>query len=265
MMRSAAQRDERRQWLVSSGVALVVHAAIVGAIVSSVSLASPQVPEPVVLVELPPMTDVPELPPTMERTSNERVVTEQVVDSAEPRVEQSTTRPLIAPTQQPRIAPVLPNTAPMAAPAAAPIVRAPLPSNPLTVAPAASGGTPAQTPSASPAAPVASPAVGAADPNARRQEVNYFALISSHLNRRKTYPAEARQARQQGVVSIRFTVDRSGGVSNISVRRSSGHTILDQATIALLQRVAPLPRMPASMQRESVTITLPIEYSLTTN
>jgi protein TonB len=33
----------------------------------------------------------------------------------------------------------------------------------------------------------------------------------------------------------------------------------------LLQRVAPLPRMPASMQRESVTITLPIEYSLTTN
>lgn len=262
MMGSAVQRDERRQWLVSGGVALAVHAAIVGAIVSSVSLASPQVPEPVVLVELPPITEVPELPPTMERTSNEQAATEQVAEMAQPRATQSAARPLIAPTQQPRITPVLPSTAPMAAPIAAPIVRAPLPSNPLTVAPAASGGAPAQTPSASPAAPNASPA---ADPNARRQEVNYFALISSHLNRRKTYPAEARQARQQGVVSIRFTVDRSGGVSNISVRRSSGHTILDQATMALLQRVAPLPRMPASMQRESVTITLPIEYSLTTN
>ena len=103
------------------------------------------------------------------------------------------------------------------------------------------------------------------DPRARQQEANYFALVSAHLNRRKVYPAEARQARQQGVVTVRFTVDRSGGVSAVSIKRSSGHDLLDRATLDLLQRVAPLPRMPASMERDHVTLSLPIDYSLRTS
>ena len=103
------------------------------------------------------------------------------------------------------------------------------------------------------------------NPKARQQEADYFALISAHLNRRKTYPVEARKARQQGVVTVRFTVDRSGNISDASIKRSSGHELLDRATLELLQRVAPLPHMPASMQRESVTLVLPIDYSLKTS
>jgi protein TonB len=103
------------------------------------------------------------------------------------------------------------------------------------------------------------------DPRARQQEQNYFAMVSAHLNRRKVYPAEARQARQQGVVTVRFTVDRSGNVSGASIKRSSGHEVLDRATLELLGRVAPLPRMPASMQKDSVTLSLPIDYSLRTS
>lgn len=107
--------------------------------------------------------------------------------------------------------------------------------------------------------------MAAADPRARKQEADYFALVGAHLNRRKVYPAEARQARQQGVVVVRFTVDRSGNVDGISVKRSSGHVILDAATLALVQRVAPLPRMPASMPRDRLTLSLPIDYSLRTD
>ena len=103
------------------------------------------------------------------------------------------------------------------------------------------------------------------DPKARQQEADYFALVSAHLNRRKQYPVEARKARQQGVVTVRFTVDRNGNVSNTSIKRGSGHDLLDRATLDLLLRVAPLPRMPASMQRESVTLSLPIDYSLRTS
>lgn len=251
--------DDRLQWLLSGGVALAVHAAIIGAILQSVSISTPPAIEPVVLVELPPIDDVPELPPTMAHNS-----IEQSAEVVQPIAPTAPVQPMVESIAQPRMAPAFP----VSAPVSAPLVRAPLPSNPVSVALDSgnvSPATPAATSVASAAAPAASPAAGASDPNARRQEVNYFALISSHLNRRKTYPAEARQARQQGIVSVRFTVDRSGGVSNISIRRSSGHDILDQTTIALLQRVAPLPRMPASMQRESITITLPIEYALNTN
>lgn len=95
--------------------------------------------------------------------------------------------------------------------------------------------------------------------------MDYFSLISAHLNRRKTYPTDAKKARQEGVVTVRFTVDRNGNVSNVSVRRSSGHDILDAATLQLMQRVAPLPRMPAAMQRDTVTVSLPIDYSLKTD
>ena len=58
---------------------------------------------------------------------------------------------------------------------------------------------------------------------------------------------------------------RDGSVSGISIKRGSGHEVLDSATLALVQRVAPLPRMPASMVRDSVTLALPIDYSLKTN
>ena len=125
-----------------------------------------------------------------------------------------------------------------------------------------------------PSTPVAAPqpdavsdrkVTGTSDAKSPKQEADYFALISAHLNRRKTYPAQARQARQQGVVTIRFTLDRSGAVSAVAIKRSSGHDLLDQATLALLARVAPLPRMPASFQRDSITLSLPIEYSLRTN
>ena len=66
-------------------------------------------------------------------------------------------------------------------------------------------------------------------------------------------------------MTVRFTVDRNGNVSGVSIKRSSGHELLDTATLELLQRVAPLPRMPTSMQRDSVTLSLPIDYSLRTS
>ena len=66
-------------------------------------------------------------------------------------------------------------------------------------------------------------------------------------------------------MTIRFTVDRTGAVSAAAIKRSSGHDTLDRATLDLLQRVAPLPRMPSSMQRDRITLALPIDYSLRTN
>ena len=236
---------ERRQWGLAGSVALAAHIVIGALALSWVRPAETPLPEPVVLVELPPeAAPAPAMP------------------AAQPAAQ-------AMPAPQAQAQPATP-------PIAIPPVRAPLPVNPVTLPPPAPVRQPVASPAPAPATATPAPAIPArssaapsvtpgTNPRARQQEADYFSLVSAHLNRRKTYPVEARQARQQGVVTVRFTVDRNGGVSGTSIKRSSGHDVLDQATLALLQRVAPLPRMPATMQRDSVTLSLPIDYTLRTN
>jgi len=237
--------EDRRTWSLAGGVALAAHGLAAAAILGWSRPAEPPRPEPVVLLELPA-----EAAPA--------------AASAQQPAQPSPPQPIA----QPQVA-----TPPLDVPR----VAAPLPANALTLPPPA----PAQpvravaAPAAvAPAPPVAAPVSGAGtgasalpgtDPRARRAEVDYFALISAYLNRRKTYPAEARQARQEGVVLLRFTVDRVGNVTGAAIKRGSGHALLDRATLDLIQRVAPLPRMPEAMARQNVTVALPIEYALKTS
>lgn len=101
-----------------------------------------------------------------------------------------------------------------------------------------------------------------ADPKAKREADDWYALIAAHLERNKRYPRAAKRDGITGTPVVRFAVNRRGRVSDVSIRTSSGNAALDEATVELLQRVSPLPAMPRSMGRDSVTITLPIEYSL---
>ena len=126
------------------------------------------------------------------------------------------------------------------------------------------GRAAARCPAIAPAGSTGTAATPGDDPKAKREEVDYYSLLSAHLNRKKRYPSEAKKARQQGVVTVRFTVHADGRISGSSIRTSSGHDLLDQATLDLMERVAPLPRFPRSMTRDRVTISLPIDYSLRT-
>lgn len=229
---------ERRIWGTAGAVALGVHVAAIALLFAWVRPSEPPVPEPVVLIDMPPEAA-----------------------SATPSEAMSQPQPLPEPVVAER------------PPVDIPAVKAPLPADPMVlpppqpVRPAQSTPTPAMAPSSVPVSASASmpnPTPGS-DPRARKQEADYFALLAAHLNRRKSYPVEAKKARQQGIVTIRFTVDREGRVSNASIKRGSGHDVLDRETLDLLQRVAPLPRMPASMDRDSITLSLPIEYALRTN
>lgn len=238
--------DEKRTWGLAACVALAAHVIAAALVLVWSRPAVTPVPEPVVLIELPP-----EAAPAP-AVAAQQAITPPQPDYVPPQV---MTPPIDVPPVRaplPQDAVTLPPPSPpaparQATAAAAPVAAA----NPMVTAPTGTGtGT-----SVSPGS----------DPRARRAEVDYFSLISAHLNRRKTYPTDAKKARQEGVVTVRFTVDRNGNVSNVSVRRSSGHDILDAATLQLMQRVAPLPRMPAAMQRDTVTVSLPIDYSLKTD
>lgn len=241
----AIDARDRQNWTTAGLVALAAHAGVAALVLAWSRPSVPPAPEPVVLIELPP-----EAAPAPAEAAQQ--AEEQPVPDLTPQ------RPETPPIEIPPVSAPLPSkavtlpppppTPPVRAAASAPAAA---PANPVAIAPAGTGTG-------------ASTAPGN-DPRAKRQEADYFTLVSAHLNRRKVYPAAGRQARQQGVVTVRFTVDRNGNVSGVSIKRSSGHELLDTATLELLQRVAPLPRMPTSMQRDSVTLSLPIDYSLRTS
>lgn len=68
----------------------------------------------------------------------------------------------------------------------------------------------------------------------------YLGLVQA-IDRVKKYPRLARERGMEGVVRLRFMLNHAGGVDAVEVVKSSGHEILDSASINAVYRAAPLP------------------------
>jgi protein TonB len=86
--------------------------------------------------------------------------------------------------------------------------------------------------------------------------------VVARLQQAKRYPSSAQSNREQGVVTLSFSVDRNGRVTARNIARSSGHSSLDQEVLALIQRAQPLPPFPPAMPQQVVHLTVPIRFSL---
>jgi len=108
---------------------------------------------------------------------------------------------------------------PTPAPTPAPPRPAPKPALPK---PKKSNASPAGKPSAS---PNAAGTPGSGSPNVSTSQAAF--------SKRPTliYPAESRQAREEGTVILRITVDARGRPTNVVVIKPSGHPRLDRAAI----------------------------------
>jgi protein TonB len=87
-------------------------------------------------------------------------------------------------------------------------------------------------------------------------------LVVAQLQRAKRYPSGAESRREQGVVTLSFTVSRSGSVLGRSIARSSGNSELDQEVLAMVARASPFPQFPPGMNQASVHLTVPVRFSL---
>ncbi len=66
-------------------------------------------------------------------------------------------------------------------------------------------------------------------------------MLQSAIEKAKNYPRLARERGIEGVVLVKFRVLPSGDVEEVSVVRSSGASILDEASVRTVRRAAPMP------------------------
>jgi protein TonB len=153
------------------------------------------------------------------------------------------------PTPQSAIAASPPRQSTARKPEARPVPSRPPVAKPLVAPPA---------PQTAPMAPVArAPVPAQAAPSV---DPAWQAEVSKWLARRP-YPEEARRRGEEGRVTVRFTVDRSGRVLDAAIVGTSGSERLDDATLSLL-RQAVFPGFPAAMTQPRIVITTAVRYSL---
>lgn len=82
------------------------------------------------------------------------------------------------------------------------------------------------------------------------------------IDRSKSIPLAAKRARLEGTVYLLVTVDDTGKLLAVKVRKSSGHKVLDQGAIDSLEKLGKLPPLPSELGWKKKTFTLPIRYSM---
>lgn len=85
--------------------------------------------------------------------------------------------------------------------------------------------------------------------------------VLARLQKVQRYPGAARSASEQGVVYIRFRLNRDGHVLSSSLMRSSAFPVLDQAALDTLRRADPLPKIPPERPDE-IELVVPMEFYL---
>lgn len=97
-----------------------------------------------------------------------------------------------------------------------------------------------------------------------KAQITWQSRLFAHITRYKRYPRMARSKRQQGTVSVNFTINAQGRVSSKRIVKSSGYPLLDQEVLDLLDRAQPLPKPPADVLKGKTarTITIPINFNL---
>lgn len=224
-------RAEVRRWGSAFGVVLFAHAA--PALVAAYwvgPLISTPAPEPAVLIDMTPPA-APPVPPSEQPPGPKQVKAEE----PGPKVEADPIK-----------------TPPVRNPAVAIPIALPQP-------PKVEAQQVAQQTTAPPARPLP-PA-----PHVTSGQVTWQGLVLGRLNKFKRYPSGAQGRHEQGVVYIRFVMDRGGKVLSATLERSSGFADLDREAVKLPKRAEPLPKPPPDVTGNTLELVTPVEFFIRGN
>jgi len=262
------RRPERLRWLACLALALAFHAAGAAALLRYWRPEQDQVAgAPLILIELAPLPVAPAATPSQVPPGPQQTQT-----AAAPMPEEPTAKPVAKPKPEPE-QPVETTeivTMPPTPQTEQPVAVLPPPRSTETPAekprPKIHTPSPAHQASAPSTAPhraerAAAPAPGASAGNPYAVS-NWKSRLVARLERYKRIPAAAQARGERGVAQLAFSVDRSGGVHNARILRSSGSTTLDRETLALVARAQPLPPPPPEIRGGRIAIVVPIRYTM---
>ena len=129
----------------------------------------------------------------------------------------------------------------------------------------ASAAAPAQASTGfeAPPSPIAAaPEIGAAEEVRHNAVRNWQSDVLAHLAHRKRYPRAARRAEEEGVAVINLTMNRNGYVIDYALVESSGSATLDAEATSLIERAQPFPPPPPEVEGDTITLVVPIDFSL---
>ncbi|MHB9073128.1 MAG: energy transducer TonB [Desulfobaccales bacterium] len=92
----------------------------------------------------------------------------------------------------------------------------------------------------------------------------YLKEVRRLLEKNKDYPWMARRRSIQGVVALVFTIGSGGQIEGARIGRSSGKDLLDEAAQNTLRRVGKFPPFPPELNRQKLTIEVPLAFRLRT-
>lgn len=266
---------ESVRWTGSFVLVLAAHAAAIGAALGWRAAEAPYSPPPAaVMVEMAPLPTAPETTPNDAPPAPD--LREAVPEPQEPpppvdlkpmkiELAEAEPPPPIEILPPDKVAIVLPAPEPPPPVDLKPPPPKPKPKpvekpKPVVKQPPAAAAAPQATLDQAPRA--AAPAQGATPEPPSSALPTWKGLLLRHLERHKRYPADAQRQRQEGVVSVRFTLSRDGRVLAARLERASGVASLDQEGLDLLQRAQPMPPFPPDQPGESMELVVPIQFFL---
>jgi periplasmic protein TonB len=232
---TASRRKDAARWIVCGAIVLIAHGMGVLALLSSFESSSDfDAGAPVVMLELPEIAAAPAIPP----------------NDLAPGPPQPETEPTPPPKEE---------TKPRETEAE---VALP-PPEPPKAQPPEDERPPTSTPSAEiPPSQAAPPTAGTAVQKLRIDAFRWQTALAAHIERFKRYPAKARSSGEQGIATVAFTIDRQGRLLTSRIVQSSGSPMLDQETLAMLDRAQPMPAPPSDIPDNKLSFIVPVRFNI---
>ena len=96
--------------------------------------------------------------------------------------------------------------------------------------------------------------------NAQEKE-EFIAGLYRILNQNKHYPKMAKRRHIEGVAHIQFKLLKDGSLVHITIHKSCGHNILDNAALKLVTNIEKYKPIPDSVSLAALDLNIPIKYS----
>ncbi|MCB9981497.1 MAG: energy transducer TonB [Rhodospirillales bacterium] len=96
----------------------------------------------------------------------------------------------------------------------------------------------------------------------RDAEIRYQDKVRAAIESQRVYPRAARRRKLEGRAVIQIHISRSGTITESHFIKTTGHHILDQAALNMIKAASPLPTIPPSLGKSSISMNIPIGFKL---